>query len=176
MVKRISSKLVEKIASEMELVSSDVDVYVDLETEQCIAVTRLDLEMLDDEMLDDTPEWQQTNVVLIKSILEDDGKRYLKLPDSFEINDYKLMTQFAESLSQKSIRSKLQRALDGAGAFQRFKSAIRDNDLEQDWYSFKARALHELALQWCKDNGLELAESAEAQEPLVEQKNIRFNS
>jgi len=45
-------------------------------------------------------------------------------------------------------------ALEGAGAFRRFKDTLYRVDLTDEWYAFKHKAYIEVAKRWCEENGI----------------------
>ena len=52
----------------------------------------------------------------------------------------------------------LANAICGRGAFRRFKNGIRYHRLEQQWYDYRDQAYREIAIRWCRDEGLEYTE------------------
>jgi len=69
-----------------------------------------------------------------------------------------MMVEFAESVVDPRANELLCVALEGKGAFRRFKSVLRRVGIEDEWYAFKHKALVNLAKEWCERNGLEYAE------------------
>lgn len=53
---------------------------------------------------------------------------------------------------------KLESAIQGRGAFRRFRDGIRRFHLEQEWYDYQAAEYKKLAARWCEDNGIEYEE------------------
>jgi Uncharacterised protein family (UPF0158) len=51
-----------------------------------------------------------------------------------------------------SIREDLLRAIRGAGAFQKFKDALRQHGIESGWFTFRTEAPRQIALSWCEEN------------------------
>ena len=60
------------------------------------------------------------------------------------------------SIADEKVREDLCRAIQGSGAFRRFKDGIRRHGVEQQWYTFRDRALKEEVEGWCEVNGIEL--------------------
>ena len=46
-------------------------------------------------------------------------------------------------------------ALNGKGAFRRFKDTATRLNVEEKWYEYKDEALIKIASDWCKDNSIE---------------------
>jgi hypothetical protein len=72
------------------------------------------------------------------------------------------MADFAEGISDERAGRRLARAIDGRGAFRRFKAELREEypDLLPAWYAFgQARAMRR-AVEWLVDNNLIDGETA----------------
>jgi hypothetical protein len=63
-----------------------------------------------------------------------------------------IIERFSHSVQSGRIRAELLDAIHGSGAFRSFKNAIRRNQIESDWFSFRAESLMELAKDWCEEN------------------------
>ena len=81
---------------------------------------------------------------------------YLALPDRFEIDEYRMMEDFAMGLDDSLQRDEAQASLRGAKAFRRFKDTIHRFGLSDNWYAYRERAYTEVARTWCEANGIEL--------------------
>lgn len=69
---------------------------------------------------------------------------------------YELMAAFAETVTNSDLREKLVIALDGKGAFRRFKNVLNNHPDDLDrWYAFKDESIREEAIQWLIVNGIE---------------------
>ena len=65
------------------------------------------------------------------------------------------MQDFSRSFESDSIREDLLRAIHGAGAFRNFKDAVRRHNIELAWFAFRAKALKQIALNWCEEHQIE---------------------
>ena len=74
------------------------------------------------------------------------------LPTQYEINEYKMMEDFIETIDNSEIRNNLQRLIQGKGAFRRFKEYCIEMDIIQEWYNFRDKRYKEIAISWCKQN------------------------
>lgn len=74
------------------------------------------------------------------------------LPSSVE---YQWMEEFAESVKDEVLRAKLSVALDGRGAFQRFKDVLGAHGSERErWFGFRwERMAHEMR-EWLAENDI----------------------
>ena len=68
-----------------------------------------------------------------------DAHGFYRLPTSFDINDYDIMESFIGTLSG-SARERLSSAIQGRGAFGRFKDGVRRLGIEREWYNYQENA------------------------------------
>jgi hypothetical protein len=89
-------------------------------------------------------------------VAEDEhGKRFIKLPTEFEINEWDIMRRFADSLNDAKQASLLSDAMRGGGAFGRFKNSVTRLGLEQLWETYRDNAVKEIMLDWCDEHGIQ---------------------
>ena len=62
------------------------------------------------------------------------------------------MQEFSRSVKSARIREELLNAIHGSGAFRMFKDAVRRHGVEPDWFTFRAGALRQIAIDWCEEN------------------------
>jgi hypothetical protein len=69
---------------------------------------------------------------------------------------YQDMADFAERITDESTRRSLARAIDGRGAFRRFKHELyqRHPDLIAHWHAFRDARAKRRAVEWLRDEGL----------------------
>lgn len=90
------------------------------------------------------------------------AKRYMERPEDFivvpsdDFNEYDLMMDFAEQQEDQHTREKLAIALQGKGAFRRFKDTVKYLGLDDSWYIRLNEAHKRFILAWVEDEGLEL--------------------
>lgn len=65
---------------------------------------------------------------------------------------------YCYSQEDEKLRDKLCYAIDGKGAFRRFKDLIIRYGLEDDWDAYRFKALCEIAREWCEFNNIEYKE------------------
>jgi ribosomal protein S18 acetylase RimI-like enzyme len=82
--------------------------------------------------------------------VEQDGDRYISLPDWDSTDGFRLMEHFAAGLRNLVIREELTGALNrGRGVFRAFKDAISHYpETEKLWYSYKERGMRREILRW----------------------------
>lgn len=70
--------------------------------------------------------------------------------------EYRWMAEFTESVTDRRLREKLEVALDGRGAFRRFKNVLSDYSAERErWFAFHNMRLREAIEEWLADNDIE---------------------
>jgi len=115
----------------------------------------------DKEALKDLPDWEKDLIGIAESIANDDSERYIDIPRKPSYDTYNLMVEFADSVTNKHLREKLEIALDGKGAFSRFKKVISDYpDEEKRWFTFKDKRMREEVIEWLNDLGIETTEDS----------------
>ena len=127
----------EEIIEAMEFADMETEYYYDTKNERIL--------MLFDGMVDgeDDPE-------LFEDISEGFVEDYIPLPGQYDINEYRIMEEFIYELPEGKNRDVLERAIQGRGAFRRFKDKLYDLNLEQQWYSYKDSAYERIARKWCE--------------------------
>lgn len=84
-----------------------------------------------------------------------DENEIIALPSKYELNEYNDMVLFADSIENEEIRNKLYKALNGKGAFSRFKNEIAYLGVREKWFSFRDERMKEKVKQWLEDNEIE---------------------
>jgi hypothetical protein len=107
--------------------------------------------------LEDFPDWEQDQVRIAREILAETGQ-YIPLPTKFDIDEYSIMERFCVSIDNQEISDVLYDLISGSGAFRRFKDAIYRYGIEEEWHSYHDNALKEIAVEWCRENNIELDE------------------
>lgn len=86
-----------------------------------------------------------------------DEHGFIRLPRSFDIRNYDIMEDFVNTQSGP-VYDRLAKAIQGKGAFRRFKDTVYDLGIDQEWYDFEAEAYKRIAVRWCEENELEYEE------------------
>ncbi len=69
------------------------------------------------------------------------------------------MEAFIETVQSARVQEVLTVAIDGRGAFGRFKNALlRYPDERERWFAFKQDRVRERVLEWLADEGIEAVE------------------
>lgn len=69
------------------------------------------------------------------------------------------MESFVESLPSGVAQQELAHAIRGKGAFRRFKNGVYYHRIEQQWFDYQAEAYREIAIRWCRDEGIDYVET-----------------
>ena len=101
-------------------------------------------------------DWDEELAEVAQKILSDEANRFLLIPRRESHEGYEVMVSFAGTVVDPKIDEKLKIALDGKGAFRRFRNVLdqHPNELER-WYKFKDDYMKDEAVQWLLDNGIE---------------------
>lgn len=121
----------------------------------------LDLEKMEVVCLPEYPfagEYDEDDKELAEQIEEEWHTRFFGLPTKFDIHEYSIMESFVWSLPEGIIQEHLERAIQGRGAFRRFKDGICRCGIEQDWYDYEEKAYRKIAIEWCEEHGFQYKE------------------
>ena len=148
------------IANAMEDVNRiDMDYYLDKETGEVIITSEETFgyaEEDEDKLREDLPDWQKEDVKLAQDILFKNPDRYICIPERPPYEGYDLMVKFTEKVEDELLREKLNIALDGKGAFRRFKNVIADYpDYREKWFKFRDERLNKKVIEWISSIGIE---------------------
>ena len=148
-----------ELVSEMEMGDNlEFTGYLDTETGEIISMPDNVMRAVEDsdEAAEARPDWEQELVESAGSILGDEKNRFLLIPKRESHEGHEIMVAFAGSVRRKGLRDKLSVALNGKGAFRRFRSVLNDHPDELErWYKFKDDRMREEAIGWLKDYGIE---------------------
>jgi len=139
----------------LELESDERNSFLDKRTGEVVSISDEEMQAAeDDETIEDFPDWQQDFVIIAKEIVNE-TRNYIALPTKFDINEYSIMEKFFLSLDDSEMSDTLYSLIKGSGAFRRFKDAIYDYGIADDWYKYRNDALKQIAIEWCQKNGIE---------------------
>ena len=79
---------------------------------------------------------------------------YIRLPSQYDLHEYRIMENFADTVINERMANKLWRALNGKKPFRHFKDTINHLGIAQDYYKFRFQAYLDIAVEWCKDNNI----------------------
>jgi len=131
--------------------------YLDTETGEIVAIPDELMSALEEgESCEGLPAWELELLPKAKGIFEG-SERYEEIPTRPSYEGYNQMVEFAEGVTDPKIKRELSIALDGKGAFRRFKNVLRDYPKEEtEWFKFKAERDREEVKDWLESIGIEM--------------------
>ncbi len=145
----------DEIIEGLEFQSDESSSFLNKKTGEVVLITDEELNAAEEnEPVEDFPDWQQDQVKIAKEIIAETGD-YISLPTKFDIHEYSIMEGFCTSLDKQEIGDILCELINSSGAFRRFKDAIHEYDIADEWYSHRNNAIKEIAIEWCQENGIE---------------------
>jgi hypothetical protein len=131
--------------------------YLDIETGEIIDMPDDIMRGVEDgETGSDLVEWEEELAEVAGKILSDETNRFLLIPKRESQEGYEVMVSFAGTIEDLKLKDKLEIALDGKGAFRRFRSVLNQHPDELErWYAFKDDWMREEAVRWLLENGIE---------------------
>ena len=136
--------------------------YIDKRTNTVCLISQEAISAAEDGE-DDYPEWMDEMVQLAKSYLEDDTN-FIALPSQYDVDEYSMMENFTFSLNDERHKENLSIALQGKGAFRRFKDTVIYLGIEDNWYQYRDKQYKEFVLEWCEMEGIKVDQSGSAKE------------
>jgi len=141
---------VAEITEAMEIERTVNEYYLDCDTGEVVVVP----EEIYDELLSDTvdpddmSDWER-DLLPIARAAEEDSNRYAWIPTIEAGEMYELMQRFTSEREDAELQRLLEVALDGKGAFGRFRRVIADYPEErEEWFRKKDDALQVMARDW----------------------------
>lgn len=128
----------------IEAADDNYTYFLDMETGESVFLVDELITGLDNEGLDDE--------------IQENFGRYLRLPTRFEIHEYNIMEQFIWSLPEGQQQNMLERAIQGRGAFRRFKDMVYNLGLDKKWFQYEADTYKKMAIEWCRNQEIEYYE------------------
>lgn len=139
------------VVDEMDAISDELHAYLNRKTGELITISNNELEAaeaVDD--LDSYSGWDQEAIQAAQNVLNTDN--YLRLPSKFDLHEYSIMERFCYEIEDTELSNELLFQIKGSGAFRRFKQAIHRNNITEDWYRYRQKALEKIAIDWLEAN------------------------
>jgi uncharacterized protein len=169
----------DEIQKAMEDISRDsFDYYLDRETGEIIPFSEEllqkvqaklyacdseeigdDIEYIEyDEEPEELPEWMEDEVELSLEILLDEEDRYVRVPERSNAAAFESMAKFIGTVEDPVLAEELTAALNGKGAFRRFKNVLVSHPKERKrWHGFNAKEMKKEIIAWLQSIGIEAA-------------------
>ena len=102
--------------------------------------------------------------------------RYLRIDPVSSREQYRWMERFIATVEDEELRRRLNVAIDGKGAFRRFKDALMSHPVDRErWFAFRSERLRSCMESWLTAHGIESVErpnwhvpTAQEVQPIVE--------
>ena len=101
---------------------------------------------------DHTAAWQEQQWEIARRIV--DSNSFVRLPTKWDVHEWEIFNEFAQSVERASIRAELLDAIHGSGVFRMFKTVIRQRRMVSAWSAFRTQALRQIASAWCEKQGI----------------------
>jgi Uncharacterised protein family (UPF0158) len=142
------------LIEEMESQFDEFYYYLHLDTGSVVMVSKeILIKAEDEEPIDELEDWEQIEYAQAEDMIEHPSQ-YLELPDKEEINEYLMMESFCYSQEEGHARERLISAIQGHGAFRRFKDQVDQLRKNEEWFAFRHECYRAVALRWCEFNGV----------------------
>lgn len=153
-----------EIAMAMEMQMSEDASYLDTETGQVVVIPyelrREDI--FEEEYVEGLPAWERDLVPLAREMFAG-SDRYAAIPTAPPYEEYDLMVEFAKSIADPRLRDLLSVALDGKGAFRRFKRVLEDHSRERErWFRMRDEFSAERVREWLIERDIEPLDDEES--------------
>ena len=134
----------DELCSAMEDSSYEHKYYLDLETGEIL--------FLSEYMEDDEAE-------KLREKIDDGPHRYERIPKAESHEGYDDMQDFIATVKDERLSELLEVAINGKGAFRRFKDALLNYPEERErWFQYRDDRTQERALEWLDDIDVSLIE------------------
>jgi len=157
-----------------DIVRDSFDYYLDLHSGKVIAVSEDILSdvkaKLYESELDDLgddieyvefseeptlPYWMEDEIELVLEVLLAGDGRYDRIPERSSPEAHSVMAGFIETVKNPVLKEGLTNALNGKGAFRRFKDILLDDPKERKrWHGYNARAMKKVIVEWLRSLGI----------------------
>jgi len=115
-----------------------------------------DIEYIEFDKEPDLPDWMLDEIDLALEILFDEEGKFIRIPERNTHSAYKTMNEFIETVKDSELKEKLVNALNGKGAFRKFKDALIDFPKERKrWHGYNAKSMKREIAEWLKNIGIE---------------------
>jgi hypothetical protein len=145
-----------EIVDAMETSGQSSTAYLDRQTGKVVEL--MDQDEFTDYDEDEMPEWVEEQVALVQAIEADEEGRFVELPDKFDVDEWRIMADFAAAVEDEHISTSLSQTIRGSGAFRRFKDMAAALGVLDEWFTYRDGRYREVAKEWCEAEGVEWEE------------------
>ncbi|MEW6002034.1 MAG: UPF0158 family protein [Nitrospirota bacterium] len=115
-----------------------------------------DVEYIEFDEGPDLTDWMEEEVEMALEILLDETGRYIRIPERESPEAFRIMAAFMETVKDPILKQELSIALNGKGAFRKFKDVLLDYPKERKrWHGYNAKAMKKVITEWLRSIGIE---------------------
>jgi uncharacterized protein UPF0158 len=139
------------VANELDGLSHGMRAFIHRHTGELITLTEPELAWIEEgdeaETLDMDLDMDLDLDAEMRAKLRDiaGSDQWVMLPDSFEIHEWQIMRDFADTVTDETVQNEILRAIQGQGAFRYFKDTVYRHGIQDEWFDFKREALKDIA-------------------------------
>ena len=145
-----------ELAEQMDFMMDEWSYFVNRRTGEVISVEDRHLGFAEnpDEIPERIAAWERDAIDQAVKLLEN-WDDLIRFPSRYDLNEYGMMEDFIRTVKGSRIRDCLDIAIEGRGAFRRFKDTADRFGVMDDWFDFKEQKLLAYAKEWCESYGLQ---------------------
>ncbi len=151
---------IEKIIDELQMRFNYMTSYYNTKSGEILNVSDDDIMYAESENFEDIinrePDWYKEHLKEVYNLLYNEEENYIRLPNNYEIRDKDIMFSFIDALKNEHHKQELYNCLNRKGMYRLFKNKLYDLGIEDEYYKFYDKELKKIALEWCKENNLEI--------------------
>ena len=108
------------------------------------------------------PQWQESSLQDAYRVEMHFGGRIIRIPAGESGYSWDDMAEFIETVQNSNLADRLRDAIDGRGAFSRFKRVVYDHpETAKKWNAFREIRQQERAAEWLESEGIIAVEKKE---------------
>ena len=117
-----------------------------------------EIEYIEFDQEPEMPDWMFDEADLALEILLDSTSRYIRIPERNSDTAFSVMKEFVQTVRNRDLQKKLLSALNGRGAFRRFKDILMAYPKERKrWHGYNAKASYKEISDWLHAHGIKSA-------------------
>jgi len=128
--------VLEDVANQLEETMDSWEQYLNTATGEFVSLSDVSFIETDEELAEEI----------------DSSDDYIRLPNQRDINEYRIMEDFAVDFQDAEKRAKLFRALNSRKPFRTFKDTLNNCGIADDYYTFRYSEFINIAREWCEAN------------------------
>ena len=98
--------------------------------------------------------------------------RYIRIPTLESYESYRFMEKFIATVQDAHLQEMLEVAIDGRGAFRRFKDVLlRYPDERERWFGFNHEMIRQWAIDWLESQDIKISGTVKSKKETLECQN-----